>query len=134
MPLTGSVDIGAQRVASAMCTQQGTTPVIAEGDPFYSPEFLRILGLSRVTVVTTQLTAVAGGGLVGPPSTVDVYYSQRSQNAPDIRFFGTIVIGALGFPEVFTFHIAARLLILRFNASLLDNAQYEWNVHATGTS
>jgi hypothetical protein len=134
MPLLGSVDIGAQRVAAAMCTQQGTTPVIAAADPFYEPEALRILGMSRITVAVTQNLTIAGGGIAGPPSTVDVYYSQRTQNAPDIRFYGTIIIGALGFPEIFTFHIAARLLILRFNPALLDEAQYGWNVHATGTS
>lgn len=136
MPFLGSLDNGAQRIGAAFATQDGVTPIIAAGDPYYAPENLRITALSRVSVVTTQLFAsnLPDPYIPGPPSTVEVWYSQRSQALSNFRYYGTIIIGALDFPEVFTFHISARLLQLRFQPAAIDDAQYRFNVHVTGTS
>jgi hypothetical protein len=139
MPFTGSADNGSQRIEAAFSTQHGTTPIIPSVPPpgtAYVPENLRITGISRISVVVTQLAVspLPDPYVPGPPSTVEVWISQRSQLPQDFRYLGTIIIGALGFPEVAEFHVAARLLQLRFQPALLNDAQYEWNVHGTGTS
>ena len=120
MPFHGSADVGGKhREASADSTvlQRTFTDV---GVPFDSDK-LRITGLSRVTFNITQL-----GGV---PGNFQIFFQIREDTAPIL--WGTVLIGAVGVPEVITIHLTGRKVFARLN---FPTTTAIINIYATGQS
>lgn len=125
MPVKGSADVGGKhREASADSTLLQRNLLFA-GPATLDSQELRITGLSRVTYNILQ---TAGGA----PGSYDIFFRIREDSTPIL--YGTVIIGAIGIPEVVTIHLTGRKTFVRLNAVAVGNSVFTVSIFSTGQS
>jgi len=122
MPFPGGADVGGEhRLSTAGCSQEDLLT-----DPLLTPQtpWLRTVGMSRGSVVVTQIGGAAPGSVV-------VRVAARRVDVG--RGIINVAIGAIGVPQIVTFPFVGQAIAV-FGGTWPAGAQFDVVMYATGGS